>query len=114
MPRSRDQAHYIKNEQWSLQNFRLHLAERSVREGVQVHAGKAHGPRMPENVDKGDAAGPALGRIHPVAGPGIFHRISVSAVPDVETVECVERDWQPDAEQLKKEDQREICEKAHL
>ena len=45
---------------------------------------------------------------------GYSDRISVAAIPDVETVERVERDRQPDAKQLKKEDQRKICQKAHL
>src|ERR1700683_563954 len=40
VPGSRDQAYDVQEEQWSLQNFRLHLAERSVGERVQVDSGQ--------------------------------------------------------------------------
>src|SRR6202035_2049532 len=81
VPRRRDQAGNIKQEQRSLKHFRLHLAERSVRICVQVNAGKAHGPGVPNDVKECDAAGPALRRVHPVSGPGIFDGIPVAPVP---------------------------------
>src|SRR5882672_10128761 len=100
VPRSRDQPRNIKKEKGCLEHFPLHLAERCVRVSVQIDPGKAHRPRMPNDVGKSDAAGPALRRVHPVAAPGIGDRVSVAAVPNVETVECVKRDRQPDPKQL--------------
>ena len=48
-----------------------------------------------------DAAGPALRCVHPVAGPGIFANVPLAAIPDVETIQRVECDRQPDSKQLK-------------
>jgi hypothetical protein len=69
---------------------------------------------MPNDVEECDAAGPALRRVHPVSGPGIFDRIPVAPVPDVETIQRVECDRQPDPEQLKEEHERKIAQKAYL
>src|ERR1035438_6553555 len=69
---------------------------------------------MPDDVEESDAASPALQRVHPVAGPGIVDRIPLAAVPDVETIQRVECDGQPDPEQLKKKYQRQTAEKGYL
>src|SRR5579863_6679172 len=81
---------------------------------MQVDAGEAHRIGVPHDVDERDATGPALHGVHPVAGPGIRRRIRLAAIPDVETVERVIGDGNPDAEQLEKEDQRKVCQKADL
>src|ERR1700678_3319477 len=81
---------------------------------MQVHSGKPHGPRVPQDVSEGDAASPALRGVHPVAAPGILNRVPISAIPDVKTVERMKRNGQPDAKQFQKEHQRQIRQKAHL
>src|ERR1700693_2251838 len=90
VPRGRDETQHIEEEQRRLKYFPLHFAERCIRVGVQIDAGKAHRPRMPDDVGEGDTAGPALRGVHPVAGPGIFDRIPIAAVPDIKTIERVE------------------------
>src|SRR5580658_453881 len=114
VPRSRDQAHNIKQKEWSLKHFGLHLAERCARICVQINSGKPHRPGVPDDVGEGDAAGPALRRVHPISGPGIVNRVALAAVPDVKTVERVERDGQRDSEQLKEGNQRKVGQKAYL
>src|SRR6266849_3181668 len=81
---------------------------------VQIDSSKPHRPRMPDDVGEGNAASPALRRVHPVPAPGIRNRVPVAAVPDIESVERVERDRQPDPKQLKKEHEGKIAEKAYL
>src|SRR5258708_38263337 len=94
--------------------FCLYSGEGSVRIGVQINSRKAHRPSVPHDVDERDAAGPALRCVHPVPGPGIHDRVPLAPIPDIETVERVERNRQPDPKQLKEEYERKISEKAYL
>src|SRR5215470_11255454 len=81
---------------------------------MQIDAGKPHGPGMPHDVSERDDAGPALRRVHPVAGPGILADIRFAAPPDVKAVEGMERDRNPYAEQLKSGYKREAAQETHL
>src|SRR5579864_4336641 len=114
MPRGGDQSDYVKEKQRRLKHFMLHFPERKSRIRVQVGPQEAHGRHMPRDVSEGNAAGPALCRVHPVASPGIGNRVSISAEPDVEAVERMVGDGKPDAEELKEEHQRKIRQKADL
>src|ERR1700680_25058 len=114
MPRGANQPDHVEGKQQRVMNLRRNLAERELRMIVQVNPGKAHRVGMPQDVKEGDAAGPALRRIQPVSSPGIFRNVALAAIPDVETVERMERDGQPDPEQFKEENQGKICQKADL
>ena len=81
--------------------FQLHFAERGVGMGQDVNAAEAQVPGVPHDVAEGDGAGPALEGGHPVAGPGIVADIALAAEPDVEAVERMIKDGQPDPEQFK-------------
>src|SRR5437764_15030143 len=81
---------------------------------MEVNAAEAHGVGVPDDVCERDAAGPALERVHPVAHPWIVDQVSLSAIPDVEAIESVERDWQPDAEEFQRENERQAAEKSDL
>src|SRR5258706_3521286 len=81
---------------------------------VKVNSREPHRPRMPDDIGEGNAASPALRCIHPVAGPGIRNRVSVAAVPNVETIQSVECDRQPDPKQLQKKYQGKARQKSHL
>ena len=79
-----------------------------------MYAREANMPGMPAHVKKGDGAGPALRGVHPVAGPGIPANIGVAAIPDVEAIERVKENREPDAEQFQRDDKRETGEKFDL
>ena len=95
-------------------HFILHFAERRSGMREQVHAVEAQVPRVPHDVQKRDGAGPALRGVHPVARPRILGHIALAARPDVETVERVVQNRQPDSEQLEPEDKWEAGEKRNL
>ncbi len=94
--------------------FQLHFAEGIRGIVVQIDSGKPHGVGVPQDVDECDSTRPPLRRVHPVAAPRIRTNIPVSAIPDVEPVERVKQNRQPDPEQFKKEHQRQVRQKADL
>ena len=72
-------------------------------------------PGMPNDVSESDSAGVALRRVHPVAGPRILDHVAVAAKPDVEAVEGVIKNRQPDAKQVPDpDDEREAGKKRNL
>src|SRR5579872_179706 len=79
-----------------------------------MHSGKAQMPGVPDHVEKRDGAGPALRSVHPVSGPGILAKIAVTPIPDVETVERMIENGQPDAEEFKTHHEREATEQFDL
>src|SRR5437667_6488285 len=79
-----------------------------------MYAGEANMPGMPAHIEEGNGAGPALCGVHPVAGPGILANIGVAAIPDVEAIERVKENREPDAEQFQRDDKRETGEKFDL
>ena len=46
---------------------------------------------MLADVENRDQAGPALGHVHPVAGPGVVNDVGLSAQPDPDAVEVREQ-----------------------
>ena len=81
---------------------------------MEIYSREPHRPRVPKDISESNAAGPALGGVHPITAPGIRYRVPIAAVPDVEPIQSVEGDGQPDAEQFQEENQRKIGQKAHL
>src|SRR5260370_1984 len=69
---------------------------------------------MPCDVGKNYCAGPALQRVHPIALPGIADDVSFTAIPDVETVEPMESNRQPDAEGFEHNHQRQTAHEPYL
>src|SRR5437764_6798726 len=67
VPRGRDQTDYVERQQPGVVNFRRHLAKRCNGIVVQVRAAEAHGVGVPDDVDEGNPAAPALHAVHPVA-----------------------------------------------
>src|SRR6202020_2361855 len=114
VPRGADQSDDIESEQERILYFCLHFAERGHGIVVQVRAGKPHGIGVPDDVKERDATRPALRCVHPIAGPRIIANVAVSAIPDVEAVESVKQDRQPNTEQFQEENQRKIREKTNL
>ena len=53
-------------------------------------------------------------RVHPVAGPRVGDCVAVSAIPDIEAVEGVEGNRNPDAEEFQEKYQRKIRQKTDL
>src|ERR1700722_5750728 len=107
MPRSCHESHHIKQKQRRLKYLTLHFAKRCVRRRMQIDAREAHGVRVPNDVDERNPAGPALRRVHPIAGPGIGDGVSIPAIPDVKAVKRMKQDGQPDSKKLKEKNQRQ-------
>ena len=85
--------------------LQLHFAESRVGMDQDVYAAEAQMPGVPHDVAERDGAGPALQGEHPVAGPGIVGDVAFAAEPDVEAVERVVKNRQPDPEQLEVENE---------
>src|ERR1700722_10497686 len=79
-----------------------------------VNPAEAQLPGVPHDVEEGDTAGPALSGEHPVSGPGIFSNVAFAPVPDIEAVQSVIKNGNPDPEQLKIKDKRKTGEQLHL
>src|SRR4029453_3888824 len=100
VPRSGDQADHVEDEQRRVIELLLYFAEGCAGMDVEVDAGEAHRPSVPKDVSECDAASPALGGVHPVAGPGVVGDASFAAIPDVKAVQAVESDGEPNSEQF--------------
>jgi len=94
--------------------LQLHFAEGRFRMTQDVNPAKAQMPGVPPHVNEGDGAGPALQSEHPVARPGIIGDVTLAAEPDVEAVERVVKNRQPDPEQLEVENEGEARQQFHL
>src|SRR5579862_1464521 len=86
----------VKRDGPGVLKFQLHLAKGRVGMSQNVNPTEAQMPGVPHDVEEGDAAGPALQSEHPVAGPGIICDVTLAPEPDIEAVEGVIEDGQPD------------------
>src|SRR5690349_2670668 len=80
----------------------------------QVRSGEAHGVGVPDDVNKGDAAGPALRRIHEISRPGIIADVGLAAEPDIEAVKCVVQQRDVDADRFKNRNEGQPRKKLYL
>src|SRR6266478_8345619 len=71
-------------------------------------------PGMPHDVEESDATCPALDGEHPVSRPGIVGNVAFTAKPDVEAVEGVVKNGQPNPKQLQVKNKREAGEQFNL
>src|SRR5207248_749647 len=69
---------------------------------------------MPADIGENHRASPALQAVHPIALPGIAGQISLAAIPDIEAVNTVKGDGQPDADCFQRQHQRQAAEKFYL
>src|SRR5579864_502548 len=114
VPRGGDESDDVEGEQEGRVNFPLDFREGLRRHIVKVDAGETHRVGVPDDVDERDAAGPSLEGVHPVAGPGILANVRIAAIPDVEAVQAVIQDRNPDTEQFQEEHKRQVREEADL
>ena len=82
--------------------------------GRQVHAGEAQVISMLHHVGERDDASPALRGVEPVTGPGIIADVGVALVPDVDAVEAVVEDRNPDEEELQQKNEGQAVQKLDL
>src|SRR5467141_2677270 len=94
--------------------FSLHFAEGRAGICQDMHAAEAQMPGVPDHVEEGDGAGPALRSEHEIAGPGIIRNVAFSAIPNVEAIQRVIENGQPDPEQLQIKDKRKAGEEVDL
>src|SRR5580700_2054305 len=80
----------------------------------QMYAGEAQTKGVLHDVEESDDAGPALRGVEPVAGPRIFRDIGFAAIPDVDAVETVVENRDPDEEQLQQKNAGQAVEKFDL
>src|SRR5580698_822923 len=114
MPRSGDDSDGVESDHPGILKFCLHLGERLHRVSCKMHTGEAQRVRMLHYVDEGDDARPALRRVKPVATPRIIGDVAVAAIPDVDAVEAVVEDRNPDKEQLQQKNAWQAVEKLDL
>ena len=114
VPGRRDDSHCVKSDHPRILEFSLDLGERRGGIRRQVYASEAQVVRVLGDVDEGNNAGPALGRIKPVAGPGIIADVGLPAPPDVDAIQGVVEDRDPDAEQLQTHDEGQAIQKLDL
>ncbi len=114
VPRRTNDPDHVEPERPGREQLVLHFAEcrRGIRQ--QVHTAEPQMPGVPHHVEESDCARPALRRIHPVPGPGIFGHVALSARPDIKAIKRVIKNRQPYAEQFKSEDKRKTAEERNL
>src|SRR5438046_9776357 len=88
----------------------LHFAKSCAGISQNMHTAEAQMPGVPDHVEEGDGAGPALRSEHEIAGPGIIRNVAFSAIPNVEAIQRVIENEQPDSEQLQIKDKRKAGE----
>src|SRR6478609_919421 len=107
MPRRGDDPDQIKHPIPPVLKLDLHFVKRGIGMREQVCSGKTHGVGVPEDVNKGDAAGPALRGIHEISRPGIIADVGFAAEPDVEPVQSVIQKRNIDADRFKDRNERQ-------
>src|SRR5450755_4362829 len=80
----------------------------------QVHAGEAQEEGVLHHEDERYDAGPALRRVEPVAGPGVIANVGLALIPDVDAIEAVIKDWNPDEEQFEQKNGGQAVQKLDL
>src|SRR5208282_781248 len=114
VPGSGDDRDRVKGDHPRILEFCLNLGERLHGVRRQVHAGEAQIISMLHHVDERDDASPALGAVKPIALPRIIDDVGVALIPDVDAVEAVVKDRNPDKEQLQKKNSGQAIEKLDL
>src|SRR5208283_2111586 len=114
MPGSGYDADRVKGDHPRILEFSLHFGERLHGVRRQVDAGEAQVIRVLHHVDQRDDAGPALRGVEPVSLPRISADIGLALIPDVDAVEAVVEDRNPDEEQLQKKNEGEAVQKLDL
>lgn len=115
VPRGAENSNRVKsNCPGMTEHFILDFAECRTRMRQNVYAVEAQMPCMPNDVEKGDCAGPSLGGVQPVAGPWIFGHIAFATRPDIKAIKRVVENGQPDSKQLQPEDEWETAQKCDL
>src|SRR5580704_218084 len=94
--------------------FALYLGESIHRVRGQVYTGEAQRICVLDHIDEGDNSRPALRGIKPVALPRVCAEVGVAAPPDVNAVQSVVEDRNPDEENLHRENEREAVQKRDL
>ncbi len=114
MPGSGDDADRIKGHHPRILKFSLNLGERLKGVRWQVYAGEAQMISMLHHVGERDDAGPALRSVEPVAGPGISADVGLALIPNVDAVEAVVKNRNPDEEQFQKKNKWQTVQELDL
>src|SRR5882762_916149 len=100
MPGGAQQAQYIEDQEQRLKQFSLHLSKRCPGIDMQINARETHSVGVECDVGERNPASPALRRVHPVARPRIAEKIRLPSIPDVKTIEGVEKNRKPHTEEF--------------
>src|SRR5207245_10337004 len=92
----------------------LHFAKSCAGISQNVHTTEAQMPCVPHHVEEGNGTRPALRSKHEVTGPGIVCNVALSAIPNVEAVQRVVKNGQPDSEQIQIKEKRKAREQFNL
>src|SRR5208282_186907 len=80
----------------------------------QMHASEAQEVGVLHNKNERDDPGPAMRGVKPIAGPGIVGDIGLALIPDINAVEAVVGDGNPDEEQFEQKNERQAIQKFDL
>ena len=80
----------------------------------QVHAREAQGVSVLHHVDERDNAGPALRGVEPVTSPRVIGNVGFALIPNINAVEAVVEDRNPDKEQLQQKNEGQAVQKLDL
>src|SRR5208282_5420219 len=114
VPGGGDDADGIEGDHPRILKFELDFGERLHGMRGQVHAGKAQEVGVLHHKDERDDAGVTLGGVEPVTGPGIAGDIALALIPDIDAVEAVVGDGNPDEEQFEEKDEGQTIQKFYL
>src|SRR5450755_2959007 len=114
MPGSGDDANRIESDHPRILKFRLYLGKRLHGMRRQMHAREAQKPSVLHHVGERDDPRPALRSVQPVTGPRISRNIRITLIPDVDAIETVIKNRNPDKEQLQQKNARQAVQKLDL
>ncbi len=114
MPGCGDDAERVEGDHPRIVELCLHLRKCQVGMRRKMNAGEAQGVSMLHDVDECDDAGPALGSVEPVAGPGIVGDVGLALIPDEDAVERVVEDRNPNEKQFQQKNERQAVQKCDL
>ena len=79
-----------------------------------MNAAEPQKPYMLNYVNERDNAGPALSRVHPVAGPGIIPNVRIATPPDIDSIQSVVQNWEIDSKCFQPDNEWKPGEKLYL
>src|SRR5215469_2568098 len=114
VPADGDHGDDVDRKHDGMRELLLDLPEGGVGMLRQADPGEALTPDVLADVEEGDEAGPALGGVHPIAGPGVVDDVGLAAQPDIDAVDAVIEEGKEDEDPLEHAHERQAVEEPDL